>query len=56
MTELEEVTQAIHEKRVHKHLHLTFADARALAYLNLPKGESQNVIDGVAVTLLTCKW
>lgn len=51
MTELEEVAQAIHEKRVDKG-NLTFAEARALAYIELPKDESQNVIDGVAEALM----
>ena len=51
MTELEEVAQAIYEK--HACLWpLTRKQADALAWVELPQGEAQQIIDGVADALL----
>ena len=51
MSELEEVALVIQEKRLDKG-NLTLAEARALAYLQLPLGETQQIIDGVADELM----
>lgn len=51
MTELEELAQAIYEK--HACLWpLTRKQADALAWVELPHGESQQVINGVADALM----
>ena len=51
MTELEEVAQAIYKK--HSCLWpLTRKQADALAWVELPEGESQQILDGVADALM----
>lgn len=51
MTELEEVAQAIYDK--HSCLWpLTRKKAEALAWIELPKDESEHVINGVADALM----
>ena len=51
MTELEEVAQAIYEK--HSCLWpLTRKQADALAWVELPEGESQQILDGVSDSLM----
>ena len=51
MTELEEVAQAIYEK--HACLWpLTRRQANALAWVELPERESQQILDGVADALM----
>lgn len=52
MTELEEVAHAIYEK--HAYLWpLTRKQADSLAWIELPRGETQQIIDGVADALMT---